>query len=341
MLKLKRIIIVLIPIIIIIGCIAVWILYSKPEPTDEPDDYTEPKKELKIVDLKSKTRPIAVMINNIKDAQPVQSGLQEAYIVYEIIVEGGISRMMALYKDANPSRIGSVRSSRHYYLDYALENDAVYVHFGWSERAKSDISSLSLNNVNGLYDNAFWRDTSLGLASEHTAFTSMEKINSVINSKKYRKTSDTDLLLNYSVDSVKLEDMEDSIIANKIEIKYSNYQTTSYVYDNVNGVYLRAMNGKNHVDYVTKKQYTVKNIITYQVNNSTFDGYGRQDLDNIGNGSGYFITEGYAIPIKWEKTSRSSQTVYRFLDGQEINVNDGNTFIQIQPKNQTLNISEN
>ena len=82
------------------------------------------------------------MINNLNEARPYQSGLQDAYIVYEMIVEGGITRMMALFKDQNTSRIGPVRSSRHYYLDYALENDAIYVHFGWSPQAQTDISRL-------------------------------------------------------------------------------------------------------------------------------------------------------------------------------------------------------
>ena len=89
-------------------------------------------------------------------------------------------------------------------------------------------------------------------------------------------------------------------------------------------------------------QYTAKNIITYKVHNYTLnDGYsgGRQDLNNIGSGEGYFISEGYAIPITWEKSSRSSQTIYKVkATGKELVVNDGNTFIQIQPDKETLTI---
>ena len=62
-------------------------------------------------------------------------------------------------------------------------------------------------------------------------------------------------------------------------------------------------------------------------------------MENIGSGKGYFISEGYAIPITWEKTSREAQTVYRYENGEELVVNDGNTFIQIQPTGQTLKIS--
>ena len=106
-------------------------------------------------------------------------------------------------------------------------------------------------------------------------------------------------------------------------------------------MYKQFVNDKAHTDYETKNQYTVKNIITYQVGNKTIAGdeKGRQDLDNIGSGKGYFITEGRAIPITWEKKSRSAQTIYRYQDGTEITVNDGNTWIHIVPKSGSISIS--
>ena len=73
------------------------------------------EKKIKIVDMNSKSRPYAVMINNIKEARPLQSGLQDAYIIYEIIAEGGVTRLLALFHDTNTERIGSVRSARHYF----------------------------------------------------------------------------------------------------------------------------------------------------------------------------------------------------------------------------------
>ena len=71
----------------------------------------------------------------------------------------------------------------------------------------------------------------------------------------------------------------------------------------------------------------------------TGDVKGRQDIDNIGTGKGYYISDGYAVPIKWEKKYKTSQTVYTLEDGTEINVNDGNTFIQIQPSSKKLTIN--
>lgn len=297
-------------------------------------------KKLKIVDQDSKTRPYAVMINNHAKARINHAGLDDAYIVYEAIAEGGLTRLMAVFKDKETDRIGSVRSSRPYFLDYALENDAIYVHFGGSSQALSDIKSLDIDNIDGMSTaSAFWRDRTLGVALEHTAFTNMEKLKSVVSDKGYRTKTNKKLLLNYKVDEFNLDSKEDSIVANNVSIPYSHYVVTSYTYDAEKKVYNRFVNGVAHTDGITKNQYTTKNIIVMKVNNYSLDSYGRQKLDNIGSGDGYYITNGYAVPIVWEKESRSSQTIYRYSDGTEIDVNDGNTYIQIQPISQGLTIN--
>ncbi len=345
----KKVLLLLV-IILIVGLLGGGLYYvlskdNKLANSDEPTTTTTTTttRRLKIVDPETKSRPFAVMINNADVARPVQSGLQDAYIIYEIIVEGGLTRYMALFLDANTERIGSVRSSRHYFLDYALENDAIYVHHGQSPRALSDFSTLGINRI--VVDNSKtgWRDKTLTnssgkkLATEHTLFTSIEKLKNGIGSKRTERNND--LLFNYSIDEIDLSTKEGAKEANNILIKYSGYEKTSYEYDAENKVYKRFVNGKEHKDYVTKNQYTFKNIITYKVKNTGLgDNKGRQDIDNIGSGEGYFITSGYAVPIKWEKKSRASQTVYKYTDGTEIVLNDGNTFIQIQPTSQTLTI---
>jgi len=98
------------------------------------------------------------------------------------------------------------------------------------------------------------------------------------------------------------------------------------------------MNGTAHIDKESKQQLHYKNIIIERVSNSQLDSYGRQDLSTAGSGEGYYITNGYALPIKWTKSSRSDKTKYTYLNGKEVKVNDGNTFIQIVPVNSTITI---
>lgn len=295
----------------------------------------EPK--LKIIDPDSKTRPIAVMIDNHPNARPLHSGLQDAYIIYEIIVEGGFTRYMALFKDQETEKIGPVRSARHYYLDYALENDAVYAHFGWSPAAQNDISKLKINNINGLISPAYWRDKNF--SAPHNAFTNLENIEKEITRLKYERDTNKSILFDYSIDEIDLSKREDAEVADNVLAKYSSSTETSYEYDSEEKVYKRFVNGKKHVDNLTKEQYTAKNIIVYKLDTITLDSSGRRDIKNIGSGSGYFISGGYAVPIKWKKDSRSGKTVYTYEDGKEIVLNDGNTYIQILPLSGTLKIS--
>ena len=339
-----RIISVFLVFILLIGVGIYFLFFNKKEEKQlEEPDKQEPvvEKKLQILDLESDTRPIAVMINNHKTAQPYQTGLNDAYLVYEIVVEGGITRMMAVFKDKDIATIGTVRSSRHYFLDYVQENDAIYTHFGWSEKAQQDINDLNIDNVNGLVDSGFWRDQELrnnGVPLEHTAYTNIENILKVADKRGYETTSTKDTLLNYSVDEIDLSTMEGAIKADNVFIEYSSYQENTFKYDSINKVYNKYSGDTLRKDYVTGEAFKAKNIITYQVNNYSMDSYGRQEIENIGSGEGYFISNGYAVPITWEKKSPSSQTVYKFLDGKEITVNDGITYIQIQPKGKTLEI---
>ena len=292
---------------------------------------TEPIVEEKEVQIfNGNTRPIAVMIDNVGDARP-QAGLNDAYIVYEIIVEGNLTRLMALYKDAELDKIGPIRSSRHYFLDYALENDAIYVHFGWSPKAKSDISSLKVNNINGMAESSksFWRVRDK--KAPHNAVTSTGKILEIAKRKGYKTTSEKESVLNYVTEDVELVE---GISAIDITIPYSSSYKVTYKYDEESKRYTRGYNKTTQKDWDTKELVTTKNIIiTFAKNTTLNDGTskGRQNLSNIGTLDGYYITNGKAIKIKCYKSSRKAQTVYKDLEGNEIEVNDGNTFIQIVP----------
>lgn len=288
----------------------------------------EIQKEVQI--FNGNSRPIAVMIDNVGDARP-QAGLNDAYMVYEIIVEGKLTRLMALFKDVDLDKIGPVRSSRHYFLDYALENDAIYVHFGWSPQAKSDISKLDVDNINGINESSssFWRVKDK--SAPHNVVTSTEKILKIAERKGYSTTSEKESVLNYVTEEVELED---GITATEITLPYSSSYKVTYKYDEETKRYTRGYNKTTQKDWETGELVTTKNIIvTFARNSQLNDGSGkdRQNLSNIGTLDGYYITNGKAIEIKCYKSSRTAQTIYRDLEGNEIEVNDGNTFVQIVP----------
>ena len=152
-------------------------------------------------------------------------------------------------------------------------------------------------------------------------------------SKGYKTTSTKKSVLKYVTDDVNLDDGQGAL---SVTIPHSSLQTVKYVYDEQNQVYKRYARNKAQTDWDTGNSITTKNIIITMCDNYTLEdseNKGRQGLKNIGTFNGYYITNGKAIKIKCIKESRNAQTKYQDLQGNEIKVNDGNTWINICPTN--------
>lgn len=302
---------------------------------------SEPKEEISefYKMATNSNRPIAVMIDNDSDASRPQIGLEDAYLLYEIIVEGGSSRIMALFKNYDIEKIGPVRSSRHYFLDYALENEAIYTHAGWSPQAQRDIPRLGVNNINGITGSDgvnFWRDYTYD-KTWHNLYTSTAKLS------EYAKNS-----RGYSMEAggspikfAKKDTPPEGDLCNEVSFAYSNMYRVSYTYNSESGMYERSINSAPHSSQ-TGNQLSAKNIIVYNVSNYDInDGQnkGRQELSNIGSGEGWYISMGKAEKITWSKSARDAKTVYTKADGTALEVNPGITYIQIIPRGNAVTIS--
>lgn len=308
------------------------------EEKDIIEEQIPEKPKLKIIDIESKTRPISIMVDNEIDALP-QAGLQDAFIIYEFLIEWGQTRFLAIFKDKNTSMIGPIRSTRHYFLDYGLENDVIFAHFGYSPVALEDIKKFNINNISGTQADggSFWREKPLG--GWHNVFTSINKLKERAIIKGYRMTTEEANLFNYSVDDLYFENDQNVMSATNVKVVYSSSHNVRYVYDENSKNYKRFSREKPHLDRVTNEQYTFKNIIVYNVktyNLNDGSGKGRIGFENIGSGNGRYISNGKAIPITWEKTSRQSKTIYKDLSGNTIVLNDGNTIIHLQPIDKEL-----
>ncbi len=321
-------------------------LESNTEADQPIENEEEPIKDIKI--FNGNSRAMAFMIDNNKNAQP-QASLNSTYLVYEIIVEGGETRLMALFKGVTCDEIGPIRSARHYFLDYVMENDAIYAHLGLSPQAQSQMPQYGINNINGqIYDTGKARSTTSlywrakHKKAPHNAYTNTESIKQIAEKKGYRTTSDKESVLNYVKTEVNLE-REDAIIANNILIPYTNSHKVEYKYDTTTNRYTRYSKGKKMSDEVTGEDVTTKNIIITLAENYTLndgENKGRQDVITTGSLNGYYITNGKAIKIKCNKESRETQTTYVDLAGNEIEVNDGNTWINVVPIDAKVSISE-
>ena len=348
----KRIIVLIISLLVVIGLLAFLIINSTSKKEDSNEeknkDNTEekeennkeqendkkeetPKEKVDILDINSKTRPLAVSINNTPVAVKVQEGLNKAYIVYEIPTEGSTSRLLALFKDTNGVKTGTIRSARHNFLDFAYESDAIFVAYGWSHYAEDEMKKGIINYVQGIVgEGGMWRDNPEKLATEHTVYANLDTVAKyAYDKKKYKKESDNTILLKYNVGDVDLSTKENAQKANKVTIPYGSV-TTAFQYDENTKMYTRIVNKTVAKDHETKEAFTTKNIIVERLTYNVTDDKYYWNLHTTGSGDGYFITNGYAVPIKWSKKDRKSKTVYTYTNGEEIEVSDGRTYIEVQ-----------
>ncbi len=283
-------------------------------------------------------RPIAIMINNIKVATP-QEGISYADVMYECIVEGRQTRLMMLVSDYEilPT-VGSVRSSREYYLDFAANHNAIYMHAGGSDQAYSEIWSRYVNNLDGVNDNGvsyrcFWRDTwrMNNMGYEHSLMTSGEKIAAGIAYKKYNTTlaNGFDSPLDFvSYDTVHIPEGGS---ATYLRVAYSNAHKPYFEYNEGDNLYYRwQFLGDKHIDNGNKKQLAFTNIILlYCPTYNTGDSKGHMNVTTTGEGEGYYFTMGKYEKITWKKAGKDTPVKLYNEAGGELLINRGKTFFQI------------
>ncbi|NLV50913.1 MAG: DUF3048 domain-containing protein [Clostridiales bacterium] len=307
-----------------------------PEPTPTP--YNGPVNPLTgtPVDKEiSMIRPFAVMLNNIREAQP-QHGQSQADIIYEVLAEGGITRMLAVYADISQAgTIGSIRSARTYYIDLAQGHDAIYVHAGGSPQAYSNLSSRDIDNIDFCYgyDDMCYRDRSrieAGYAYEHTLFTSGELLSQVYETNIRTEHDEAwRYHMNFSDDGTPPGGKS----AQHISAVFSDYKSSVFDYDNDTGLYMVSQYDGPYTDGNSQQQVAVTNVIIINTSVSMISGdnMGRIDVDLIGSGSAAFACGGRYIDITWTKDSFTSQLVYTDTDGNEIALGRGKTYICILP----------
>lgn len=330
----KILLVFFIIVLLLIGVVLFVVLWSKDKPKSK-NNKPVPKKEEKIegidiVDVNSKLRPLAISINNTPVAIKVQQGLNKAYIVYEIPTEGYTSRLIALYKGEDDVKFGTIRSARHNMIDFAYESDAIFTSYGWSHYAEDQLRSNIIDYVQGITgEGGMYRENPLGLDYEHTVnMNSSTVYNYARDSKGYSLESDNTILLKYNKEDVDLSSKDGVMTANRVFIDYGSNED-NFNYNGETKMYTRNVNGTDTTDFSTGELFTTKNIIIEKISYYPTDDNHYWNLNIIGEGDGYFVTNGKAVPIRWSKSDRKAKTKYTYLDGTEIEVSDGRTYIEV------------
>ena len=318
---------------------------SEPIPVEEPAPEPEPIPEpigpaginpltgLPMEPEYEQNRPVAVMLNNLKKAQP-QLGVSMADIIYEVPAEGGITRMLGVYQTLDGvGNLGSIRSARPYYIEVAMGHDALYVHAGGSPEAYQDLKSWKVDYIDGVNGSAsqsavFWRDPERkkNKGYEHSLLASGETIQSFWDNSKYPKTHQDD----YSYPQTFTDDpLTGGTAAEHIKLYYTSYKTGLFDYDAETGKYLVSQYQAPYVDGNTGEQVGVTNLLILETSISAISGdtAGRLKVRTTGEGEGTLYRSGQCIPIHWSRSNRDVPFSYTTSDGQPLALGRGNSYV--------------
>lgn len=281
-------------------------------------------------------RPVAIMINNIHHCLP-QTGICDGDIYYECAAEGGITRIMMLVSDyENLGEVGSIRSSRDYFVDFLSNHDAMYVHAGGSPLAYDKIEWRKTNNLDGvnmyLPSEIFYRDMDRWsrLGMEHSLMTTGAKIAEGIEFRGYNTTHDENFENTFKFYDENTDNHISGSAATHVHMASTSIQTVDFVYDNETGEYWRYQyDGEKQVDAVTGEQLSVKNVIILFTDISVIPGdeAGRLAVETVGGGQGYYITNGKRKVINWVREGKTTPIHMEYRNGDELILNSGKTFI--------------
>ena len=265
-----------------------------------------------------KNRSVLVSVENSPQARP-QWGIASADIVWEMVVEGGITRMLLMFADASrlPDKIGPTRSARHYFVELAEGFDSIFIHYGGSPQAYNAIRKQGTNDIDGMnYGNRiFPRDTSRNVSSEHRAYTTKDKIAEALTEKDFR-TEIEEGKQNPFKFSPKLYALPDGACT-ELTVPFSNSYTYNLTYDADKKVYLSSLGGKPFMDDNGTQQNFTNVIVCYvDVSAISGDSKGRVSFD-LSEGKGVFVSNGTYQNITWEKGD--------YIDMMKFYVDNGDT----------------
>ncbi len=285
------------------------------------------------LEIEQDLTPFIVMIENHVDSRPV-AGIDKASIVYEAIVEGEVTRYMAVFdQNVAVERIGPVRSARPFYVELAEEWDGVYFHAGGSPAGLEKLKTSPMYNINeisgdGIY---FWRDTQR--FAPHNLYISGENMRRARSAKDIATTTDSFTPWKFKDDadisSTTFNFDTASSIATSVIADFAGHDLykVEFRYSSSSNDYTRYLGGQLHK---TEQGIIVKakNIIIQKVAARVVDSYGRLAVDVDGSGVGELYQDGIRKDITWEQVG--GRTLYFDDDGQEISFNRGVTWVMLE-----------
>lgn len=299
---------------------------------DNPDRIVEGRRVLDglVVEAEDLNRlPVAVMIDNlaVNSVRP-HAGITRASVVYEALVEGGITRLMPVFATGERiNEIGSVRSARPYFVQLAQEYHGVFMHAGGSPQALEDLNNAedlwSIDGATGEGAPYYRRDSDR--PAPHNLTTSSDLLAFAARDFELAETGDVEGWQFLE------EEGEPASTERALTIDYS---TTSYKveweYSKDDNAFYRSNGSTEDVDRNDDRRIVAKNVIVQFVPVSLADAE-RLQLDLVGEGGALVFKDGEMLNVTWKKPSADARTRFFDEDDDEVRFNPGQTWVELLP----------
>jgi hypothetical protein len=295
----------------------------------------------------TRARPLAVVLNNLAEALPL-NGVSDADIIYEYPVEGGLTRLLALFQDVyDIEKIGCIRSARLYTVQLAKSYDAILVAAGRSPQAQTEVRELGvpfLNEVEGPLREVFFRDRNRipgrRVESLHSVVITGDRIMQWLPEYNFDLEHDDDFHqgLVFNDDDAA---PQNGFSAIEVTSRFSAAKSTKFIYDsNENAYYVHQFN-RDFVDANDNSRPNFANVLILRmpVSNIRGDNSGRLNIETTGRGTGYFINGGKYIEINWIRSDKSAPFIYTLEDGTTLKLGVGKTYICIVSTNADISFN--
>lgn len=313
-----------------------------PEPAPTPEPTPEPKVERsntsgKVLDGTERYQPVIVSIENATGARP-QTGLMNADIVYETLVESNITRFQALFSDDVPSYVGPVRSARYYCVDLQREWNGMYAHIGYTGLSGAYARSWSDCAIHISGGEWFYRIEQKGVSNEHTMYLHLRDL-IADEYGDHVPNRDERFLFDEGVT------YEGAQRVSRVEVPFTQKTNIYYTYDEATGRMLRYQDGEAFMTRTPtedgkyeSEQVAVTNLIIQHCEHGYVpasaqpgENKGRRSIELTGSGACEYIVNGQLLTGTWERETLDDITRYYLDDGTLVTLEAGNTWIEIIP----------
>lgn len=278
------------------------------------------------VDTPELPRPLAVMINNAPAARP-QSGVSQADVLYEVLAEGGITRLVAIFQSqSGTEKIGPIRSIRPYLIDIGESFGGVLVHAGGSPAAYAILQSGGKPDLDeiGRGGPYFFRDRAR--KAPHNLYSSEEQLREGAAKLRFDEI--------VPVPSFAFTDPEAAPPGGEDAAEFSvkfllQTYTVGYKYNETTRQYARWVNGAPHLDLNDSAPVEAANVLVIGANQKVLDDVGRLEVNLELGGVAMLFQRGEVTKGRW---SRMPGDMIRFSSGgKEVPMYPGVTHVLVTP----------